>query len=409
MRGLRWVGDPILFGLLVLLSVGGILMIYSAGALNIPDPVTEGIWIRQLAWFGISLTAYFALSRVGAPWIEWIALPAYGFALLLLAISLLIGTGFGTAEGTRSFIQIAGFRFQPAEPAKVATALALARVLAARPHPPAALRDLILPGAIVATPMLLVLLQPDLGSALAFVGILFAALFWSGTPTWLLLLVASPVLALLLAFDTTWWSGYMILAGGLLLLYRSRIRLAEGLLFLFLNVVAGAIAQPLWNSLQPYQQNRLLVFLDPSVDPRGAGWHLLQSKVAIGSGGLLGKGFTEGTQKRLAFLPEQHTDFIFSVIGEELGFLGVAAFLFLFAALFLRLVQRAERTPDPFAGLVAFGILGSWIVHVFVNIGMTTGLVPVTGIPLPFVSYGGSFLLACWLSAGIVVRVLDTY
>jgi len=171
------------------------------------------------------------------------------------------------------------------------------------------------------------------------------------------------------------------------------------------NFAAGTIARPLWNSLKPYQQNRILVFLDPEVDPRGAGFQLIQSKVAIGSGGLTGKGFTLGTQKRFGFLPEQHTDFIFSVVGEELGFLGTALALLAFGYLLFRLVRMAQRSADPFAGLVLLGIFGAWLVHIFVNIGMTVGLVPITGIPLPFVSYGGTFLLMSWVAVAIAVRV----
>jgi rod shape determining protein RodA len=139
------------------------------------------------------------------------------------------------------------------------------------------------------------------------------------------------------------------------------------------------------------------------MDPRGAGWNLIQSKVAIGSGGLFGKGFTEGTQKRLNFLPEQHTDFIFSVVGEELGFVGAFGAILLFSLLLYRISRLAERSGDPFAGLVLFGIFGTWLVHVFVNVGMTVGLVPITGIPLPFVSYGGTFLLTCWTMTALAV------
>jgi len=170
------------------------------------------------------------------------------------------------------------------------------------------------------------------------------------------------------------------------------------------NFAAGTIARPLWSSLATYQQNRLLVFLDPQVDPRGAGYHLIQSMVAVGSGGLAGKGFLEGTQKRFDFLPEQHTDFIFSVVGEELGFIGVLTALFLFGWVLTRLVRLAEDAGDPFAGLVLMGIFGAWLVHIFVNVGMTVGLVPVTGIPLPFMSYGGSFLLMSWVATAMAVR-----
>jgi rod shape determining protein RodA len=171
------------------------------------------------------------------------------------------------------------------------------------------------------------------------------------------------------------------------------------------NVAMGVIALPFWRSLAPYQQNRLLAFLNPEVDPRATGWHIIQSKVAIGSGGLVGKGFTEGTQKRLGYLPAQHTDFIFPVVGEELGFVGVLAALCLFAALLLTFLRIARRATDRFSSLVVFGVGAMLFAHIVENIGMTVNLMPVTGIPLPFFSYGGSFLLTCALGVGIALRV----
>lgn len=191
----------------------------------------------------------------------------------------------------------------------------------------------------------------------------------------------------------------------LIYIFRYRLYLAESVGILLLNLAAGTVANPLWGRLADYQRNRLLVFLDPGMDPRGAGWNLIQSKVAIGSGGLTGKGFTQGTQKRLDFLPEQHTDFIFSVIGEELGFIGVTLAVALFVFILLRIIRLAEITPDPFAGLVLFGIFGAWLVHIFINIGMTIGLVPITGIPLPFLSYGGTFLVTCWAFTALAARL----
>jgi rod shape determining protein RodA len=230
-------------------------------------------------------------------------------------------------------------------------------------------------------------------------------LFWAGTPVALLLLVASPVAGLVLSFDTRVWSWYIVAVVGFLYFYRYRLFLFESVAVVLANLAAGTIARPLWNSLAAYQQNRILVFLDPEVDPRGAGYQIIQSKVAIGSGGLLGKGFTLGTQKRFDFLPEQHTDFIFSVVGEELGFLRTLLVILLFAFVLIRLARMAQGSSDPFAGLVLLGILGAWLVHIFVNVGMTVGLVPITGIPLPFVSYGGTFLLMSWVAVAIAVRV----
>jgi rod shape determining protein RodA len=400
-----WAKDRGLVIAALLLSLFGVAMIFSAGVLNVPSPVTEGAWVRQLIWLAVALVTFSAVSHVKPGWIEWIAIPAYLLSVLLLGLTLVIGTGAGTAAGMEGWIDVGPVRFQPSELAKLAAVLGLARLLSARDEPPSSLRDLLGPSLLVAVPLGLVLLQPDLGTALAFVGMLFAALFWAGTPPLFLFLLASPGIALLLSFDTRIWSVYFVGLVVFLYAYRSRLWLAESAAVVLMNLGAGTIALPLWNSLADYQKNRLLVFLDPAMDPRGAGWNLIQSKVAIGSGGLLGKGFTEGTQKRLDFLPEQHTDFIFSVVGEELGFIGVACAIALFSLFLFRVVRLAERVADPFAGLVLFGIFGTWLVHVFVNIGMTIGIVPITGIPLPFVSYGGTFLVTCWAMTALAARL----
>ncbi|MCY4571690.1 MAG: rod shape-determining protein RodA, partial [Gemmatimonadetes bacterium] len=280
-----------------------------------------------------------------------------------------------------------------------------AKLLASRESPPQYLRDLLLPGILVGLPLMLVALQPDIGTAMAFVGIFFAVIYWARTPWPLIVFAASPGLAMILTFNTIAWSiGFILVLVGLYL-YRYRLYLVESLSVIVANLAAGAMAQPLWNSLPDYQRNRLLVFLNPEMDPRGDGWQLIQSKVAVGSGGILGKGFTEGTQKRLNFLPEQHTDFVFSVVGEELGFVGTSLTLLLFGYLFFKMIQMAEESQNLFAGLFVFGIIGIWLTHVVVNIGMTVGVVPITGIPLPFISYGGSFLLTSWLAAAIVVAM----
>jgi len=401
----KWAVDPPLVFAIFAMTLFGIAMIYSAGVVHIPNAVTQDAWVKQAAWFAIALVAFTVLARVPLRWIEWVAVPSYVVGVLLLAITLVIGTGAGTAIGVKSWIRIGGFGFQTSEFAKIATILMLARVLSQRKEPLTSLRDLLLPSVLVGLPLALIMLQPDLGTALAFGGILFAILFWAGTPVALLLLVASPGVGLVLSFDTRIWSAYIVGVVAFLYLYRYRLFLFESVAVVLANVAAGTISRPLWESLKPYQQNRILVFLDPEVDARGAGYQVIQSKVAVGSGGLTGQGFTLGPQKRYDFLPEQHTDFIFSVVGEELGFLGTMAAILGFAFILTRLVRMAEESPDPFAGLVLLGILGAWLVHIFVNVGMTVGVVPITGIPLPFVSYGGTFLLMSWVAVAIAVRV----
>ncbi len=387
----------------LLLSAYGIAMVYSAGQTDVPT-VAAHAWSSQLRWLGLGLVAAYATSRASVRFIEWVALPAYGLTLLLLTATLVIGTGAGTAAGTKSWIAIGGVRLgQPAELAKITVVLMLARVLAARREAPHSLLELWKPAVVVLIPWLLILMQPDLGTAIVFIGIFFAMLFWSGVPLPLLILLASPAVSLILASSTSLWGAWFLLLLALVLWYKPFM--LEGVGLMTANVVMGVVAPVLWERLAPYQRHRLLVFLDPSIDPRRSGWHVIQSQVAIGSGGLLGKGFLEGTQKRLAFLPEQHTDFIFAVLGEELGFVGVTVALSLFLFLLLRAVRVAERANDSFSSLVAFGLASGWLVHVIVNVGMTLNLMPITGIPLPFFSYGGSFMLACWIAVGLLMRI----
>ncbi len=401
----RWLLDPPLVIAIAVLSAFGVAMIYSAGVVHIPNSVTAGAWVRQASWLLLALVVFTMISRVPARWIEWVAVPSYVVSIVLLAATLIVGTGRGTASGVKSWIDLGPIGFQPSEIAKLTTILVLARLLSRREAPLGSLRELVPPSALVALPLVLVMMQPDLGTAMAFVGILFAMLYWAGTPVALLLLVASPVLGLFLSYDTVVWSVYIGIVIGALYLYRYRLYLFESVAVVLANFATATISRPLWSSLAEYQQNRILVYLDPEVDPRGAGYQVIQSKVAVGSGGFLGKGFTFGPQKRYDFLPEQHTDFIFSVVGEELGFLGTAWAILAFSYVLFRLVRMAESSPDPFAGLVLLGIFGAWLVHVFVNIGMTVGVVPITGIPLPFVSYGGTFLLMSWVAVAIAVRV----
>ena len=395
--------DKGLFVSVVALALYGLATLYSAGQTDVPTFVTT-IWKQQVVWLSLGLIGAGLIFRTSPRMLEWATPFAYGITLFLLLLTLFIGTGAGTAAGSKSWIAIGGHRFgQPAELAKLATILMLARWLAAQREAPATLRDLIIPGIIAGFPCLLVLKQPDLGSAIVFIAILFLVLFWAGTKPSLLVLLASPVIGLVLAFSTVAWGIWIAVLAALLLWWRPY--LWEGVAIMGLNVLGGVLALPFWNRLAPYQQNRLLAFLNPDVDPRAAGWHVIQSKVAVGSGGLLGKGFTEGTQKRLAFLPAQHTDFIFSVVGEELGFVGVLVALCLFAWLLFGLLRVARRATDPFSSLCVFGIAGLFFTHIVENVGMTINLMPITGIPLPFFSYGGSFLLACSIGVGIALRV----
>ncbi|MDB4908354.1 MAG: rod shape-determining protein RodA [Gemmatimonadetes bacterium] len=396
--------DVPLIATAILLSLYGIAIVYSAGQTDFPTRVATA-YRAQLVWFMVALVGAYFINRASLRLLEWLTTPLYALTIFLLLLILVgFGSGGGTAASVKGWLTIGGVRLgQPAELAKLTVILMLGKVLSASKEPPKSLIDLWKPALVVGVPWLLIMAQPDLGTGIVFVGIFFAMLFWSGISWRLLLLIASPVISLVLAFNTSLWGAWFLLLIALVLWYKPY--LAEGVILVAANVIMGVVAPLLWDRLAPYQQNRLLVFLDPSIDPRRSGYHVIQSQVAIGSGGLFGKGFTLGTQKRLAFLPAQHTDFIFSVVGEELGFVGVTLAFALFLSLFLRVVRISERATDAYSSLVAFGLLASWFVHVLVNVGMTLNLMPITGIPLPFFSYGGSFMLASWLAIGILARI----
>jgi rod shape determining protein RodA len=387
----------------LLLSLYGISIVYSAGQTDILTGVTR-LWKSQMIWFCLGLGAAYMMSRFSVRLLDWLTWPAYGLTIAMLLLLLVIGKGAGTALSSKSWIAIGGFRLgQPAEFAKITVVLALAKVLSQFKEPPRTLLELWKPAIVVGLPWLLIMKQPDLGTGIVFIGFAFAMLFWAGVSWPLLVLVASPIVSLILAFNTFYWGAWFLLLLALVLWYKPY--LYEGIFLVVVNVIFGVVSQIAWERLQPYQQKRLLVFIDPNVDRLRSGYHVIQSQIAIGSGGWLGKGFTLGTQKRLAFLPAQHTDFVFAVVGEEMGFVGVTLAIALFSLLFLRVTKIAERANDSYSSLVAFGLLASWFVHVFENMGMTLNLMPITGIPLPFFSYGGSFMLASWMAIGILLRI----
>ncbi len=388
----------------LLLSAFGIAMVYSAGQTDLPTSFVQTLWQRQLLWFAVALPAAYVVSRTSVRLIEWGAWPVYALALVLLFITAVFGSGAGTAESMKGWLTIAGRRIgQPSELAKIAVVLMLAKVLANMRGTPRSLLDLWQPILVVAVPFLLIMKQPDLGTGLVFIGICFVMLFWAGVSWPLLVMLASPGISLVLAFSTGVWGAWFLILLALVFWYRPN--LVEGVVLVVANAVLGVAAPLVWDYMSPFQQKRLLVFLDSSVDTREAAYQVTQSQFAIGSGGIIGKGFAMGTQKRLGFLPAHYTDFIFAVVGEELGFIGVSIALSLFLALFFRCTRVAQRGSEPFSSFVAIGLAAGWFVHVVVNIGMTLNLMPITGIPLPFFSYGGSFLLTCWLSVAILLRI----
>ena len=404
----RGLSRQLLF-VVALLSAYGLLMIYSAGQTDLISSSPSWFrdlhwkWVAQSVWLVIAVIAAAVTYRISFRLLEWATPWLYGLGLVLLVMTLLVGTGAGDAKSSRSWLAIGSMRIgQPVEIAKIATILMLARWFSSRRAAPTTLRGLIPPIMIALVPALLVLKQPDLGSALVFAGTLFAVMYWAGVSIPRLVLLASPIVSLLLAWSTALWSVWMIVLFGLLLIWRPFI--VEAITVYLVNSAMGVLAFVVWAKMDIYQRARILSFLNPLGDPTKTAYQAIQSKVAIGSGGWFGNGFTLGPLKRTGFIPEWSTDFIFSTVGEELGLIGVVVALGLFLALLLTLVRVARRSSDQFASMVVFGIVGLFFTHIFENVGMTISILPITGIPLPFFSYGGSFLVATFLALGLAFR-----
>lgn len=344
--------------LLTLAIVGiGIVTIYSANY-DMAAGHAGALPMRQLTWFGLGLIALFGAMSFDYHYIDRLAYPFYGAMLVLLILVIIIGHSGG---GSQRWINLGFFRLQPSEPAKLAIVLLMAKYFQTD-EPPRGyyLRDLWVPFALVAPLVFLTLIQPDLGTA-----IILGAVFIS-----------------------------MVLMGGL------RLRSFSYL------VAAGIAFMPIgWQFLKQYQRNRILTFLDPDRDPLGAGYHVIQSQIAIGSGKIFGKGFMHGTQNRLNFLPEQHTDFIFAVFSEEWGLAGCAVLLLLYFVLIAYCIRLVQRAKDRFGALLVFGMIAIIFWHVVINVAMVSGVMPVVGVPLPMVSYGGSALASMMVAVGVMMNV----
>jgi rod shape determining protein RodA len=287
--------------------------------------------------------------------------------------------------------------------AKLAVTLALARYLGFRKLDYEKFTWVFILFIIAVVPAGLVLIQPDLGSSLVFFALFFGILIWSGLPLHRVLLIITPIISMLAAIHWFSWAIFFLLL--LVLLFLSRLRLVQGIFFFLTNLAFGMITPLLWNNLHGYQKMRIIIFLDPGQDPRGAGYQIIQSKIAVGAGGIFGQGFLKGSQTKLNFLPEQQTDFIFSVLSEQFGFIGGIIVLGLFAWIFYKGFSIAYKARNQFYSYIAAGFTAILVFQVLLNIGMTIGLMPVTGLPLPFLSYGGSSLLFFWTIIGFLLAI----
>ena len=405
--------DRALFLVVILLAAFGLMMLYSTGQTDLIGRMRGGwlaqpewLWVKQLSYLLVGIGLAAATYRMSFRILEWATPWLYGSSLVLLALTLLIGHGAGTAaKSEKSWIGFGSLSVQPVEFAKLATILMLARWFTARREPPTTLRGLIQPILIAAIPALLVLKQPDLGSAIVFAAILFGVMYWAAVPVPLLVFLVSPIVSLMLSFSTAVWSIWMVVLFILLLVWRPFV--FEGIVVYLTNSAMGVLALVVWARMQPHVRGRIISFLDPEQYRQAGGYQAVESRVAIGSGGWFGTGFTLGPQKRSGYIPERTTDFVFAVVGEELGFLGVMVALGLFVVLLFSLVRIARQASDPYASLIVFGVASLVFAHVFENVGMTISIMPITGIPLPFFSAGGSFLLAMAIGLGMSFRAAE--
>lgn len=384
---------------MLILIIMGIIAIYSSMTFRIGEEIhTSNEYLRQITWGVIALAFFVIILLIPYPLFDLLILPSYIASLLLLIIVL----SMPEIKGATRWILIGPLQIQPAEFAKLTTILLLAKAVS-KPY----ITDLqiILRSLIIGLPpIFLLILQPDLGSTIIFGAILLAVMAFSDLSEYWLLLTISPIFAVIASFYLPAFIIFILLL--LFILYKMNLSWIALGFTAVINVFIFFFVPFLWNSLKFYQQNRILTFLDPSRDPLGAGYQAIQSRIAIGSGMLHGKGFLEGTQKNLDFLPERHTDFIFSVIAEEFGFIGSMVLLVTLYFFIFRLIRSLKAITDKEQKLAIAGIIALFASQISVNVAITLGIFPTTGLPLPFISYGGSSLVVCTVAVAIIMKYL---
>lgn len=392
--------DFVLAAYLLLLIVLGCIAIFTASTTTIGEfTSTQSTWWKQIVFAVLSIGAIVLLLRLPMPIFDLIILPA--FILNILALIAVLFTP--AVNGSHRWFGMLGLNYQPSESAKLLTILMVARIIS-KDHL-TEFKQLIYGLGIMLVPVLLIIIEPDFGTTLVFGFSLLAMLVAADVPLVYILLLISPILSIV---SSVYWVAIVIwILILVVLLLQARLSWVPVTIAAIINIFVALIMPVFWNSLKDYQQNRILTFVDPMRDPLGAGYQIIQAKIAVGSGSILGKGWLLGTQKNMNFLPEHHTDFIFSVIGEESGFIGSLLLLLVFTLFFWRLIRDIGDLKVRDRRIAATGIFAYLMFQTFINIGMNIGLVPATGIPLPFISYGGSNLLINSLSVGVVLKYLN--
>ena len=390
----------IIFMAIMLTCLG--LIVLSSISTNQFDVIAITTFTKQLLFLIPALVGFLTILFIPKYMIHKYIYAAYSLMLMLVLIPFL----FETIAGTHRWINIGlPVSIQPSEFAKWIVVVALARYLSDHNLQMKKFMTILFPIFIALVPAIIVLQQPDLGTAIILLTPILPMLYWVGARPFHLFMLVAPVLSIATAFHTISFTVWAICMGSII--YMTRPRLIFGVVFYFGNIFLGLLSPFLWSSLRPYQQKRILTLFNPELDPLGAAYQTIQSKVAIGSGGFLGKGLGEGTQTHLKFLPVQESDFIVSVIGEEFGFITISIMLIIFLLFILKIVKLAFLAKERFPGLVLIGIGTIFMAHVFVNTAMSTGMIPVKGLPLPFISAGGSFLLSCFIMIGLIIKMSD--
>ncbi len=390
---------------LVIVGLGLIYSVFHPHQNGYTEEVHRVYFSRQLIWACLGAVAVILGFTVPFRYYEALAFVFYALGMVFLVVVLFVGEG----QQTQRWISLGPLKIQPSDFMKIALMFVWARVLSGQRGGVDRTKKVLLALVLSLVPFLLVLKQPDLGTAIVLFVIIFPVLYWRGVKGYHILFFLSPIVAILLIIygeeitGNPWPFGiYIVLI--FIVAYLKRSDLKASVSLVAANLGFGLVLPFAWQHLKGYQQERILSFLDPGSNRLDQGWQVFQSKIAIGSGGLSGKGFLLGTQKALEFLPAKHTDFIFSVLGEEVGFLGALLVLILFSVLIFRALSLADKTKSEFASTVCVGIAAYFFFQVFVNVAMTTGMAPVTGIPLPFLSYGGSSLVVSCFFVGFLLN-----
>jgi rod shape determining protein RodA len=380
-----------------LLLLLGVASVYSATY----DAGASVYFNRQLIWAAIGFALMITIMFIPFRTLQMLSFPLYGLSVIFLIVVLVMGK---IVAGSKSWFGIGGYGLQPSEMVKVTTILALAAFLSERQVNLARWKNVAIAFGFVLLPVILIVLQPDVGTALVYLGMLVVIIYWAGATNFLMILLIAPVVAAIATlFGTT--AFLIVIATTFILLFILRQNwLFSAMVFSF-TVLMGVSVQYIFGKLAPHQQKRILTFLNPDADPLGAGYNVIQSKIAIGSGGFFGKGFLQGSQTQLNFLPAQWTDFIYCVPSEEFGFMGAFAILLFLTLILLRGVQIASMVKSKYASLVSVGVVAALGTHTVINIGMSMGVMPVVGVPLPFMSYGGSNLLTNMIMAGLLLNM----